>query len=506
MLRGLWRRLERGESVGRGEVEAAIRMADQDTDPRLPLSDLPAIRTRRGAVGPRSPGQAAYMEALAGHEMVFGVGPAGTGKTYLAVAQGVAMLQAGKVDRIVLSRPAVEAGERLGFLPGDMKEKVDPYLRPLYDALHDMLPGEQVMRRLANGEIEVAPLAFMRGRTLAHAFVILDEAQNTTPVQMKMFLTRMGEGTRMVVTGDLPRSTCRAARGPAWRRARYAGGRAGHRRRALRQARRGAPSAGGAHRRGLRAAARSREGDARRRSATRTAVAKHGRIDWERESPPQERSDPEPRDWPRASGPIAITVAEPAWRRLLPRAEAIARRAARIAATDVTGGGVIGGAGVRPRRPPAERRASRPQQADQRADLRPAGAGPAWRDRAGARHRPPRGRRRRSGRPAHHLAHLVVHGALHLAGHDHHHAGDARRMEMAEARILQPAARAQPVAARMSGGHGRAGLRGAAARSAGAGAARTERAREDRRTGAGSRRRGARSPARRRNWTATSAR
>ena len=201
-LEGLWRRLERGESVGRSEVEAAIRLAD-DTDPRLPLSDLPAIRTRRGADGPRSPGQAAYIEALSGHDMVFGVGPAGTGKTYLAVAQAVAMLQAGKVDRIVLSRPAVEAGERLGFLPGDMKEKVDPYLRPLYDALHDMMPAEQVVRRLTNGEIEVAPLAFMRGRTLAHAYAILDEAQNTTAVQMKMWLTRMGEGTRMVVTGDL---------------------------------------------------------------------------------------------------------------------------------------------------------------------------------------------------------------------------------------------------------------------------------------------------------------
>jgi phosphate starvation-inducible PhoH-like protein len=184
-------------------VEAVIRLADADADPRLPLSDLPAIRTRRGAVGPRSPGQAAYMDALSTGEMVFGIGPAGTGKTYLAVAQGVAMLQAGKVDRIVLSRPAVEAGERLGFLPGDMKEKVDPYLRPLYDALNDMMPGEQVIRRMANGDIEVAPLAFMRGRTLAHSFVILDEAQNTTPVQMKMFLTRMGEGTRMVVTGDL---------------------------------------------------------------------------------------------------------------------------------------------------------------------------------------------------------------------------------------------------------------------------------------------------------------
>ncbi|HEY8289176.1 MAG TPA: PhoH family protein [Acetobacteraceae bacterium] len=203
VLQGLWGMLERGESVGRPEVEAAIRLADADNDPRLPLSDMPAIRTRRGAVAARSPGQAAYMEALASQEMVFGVGPAGTGKTYLAVAQAVAMLQAGKVDRIVLSRPAVEAGERLGFLPGDMKEKVDPYLRPLYDALHDMMPADQVIRRMTSGEIEVAPLAFMRGRTLAHCYAILDEAQNTTAVQMKMFLTRMGEGTRMVVTGDL---------------------------------------------------------------------------------------------------------------------------------------------------------------------------------------------------------------------------------------------------------------------------------------------------------------
>ncbi|HEX3351170.1 MAG TPA: PhoH family protein, partial [Acetobacteraceae bacterium] len=201
-LTGLYKRLERGETVTASDVDAAIRMSELD-DPRLPLSDLPAIRTRRGAVGPRSTGQAVYMDMLARHEMVFGVGPAGTGKTYLAVAQAVAMLQNGKVDRIVLSRPAVEAGERLGFLPGDLKDKVDPYLRPLYDALHDMMPGEQVAKRMERGEIEVAPLAFMRGRTLAHAFVILDEAQNTTAVQMKMFLTRMGEGTRMVITGDL---------------------------------------------------------------------------------------------------------------------------------------------------------------------------------------------------------------------------------------------------------------------------------------------------------------
>jgi phosphate starvation-inducible PhoH-like protein len=204
-LTGLWKKLERGEGVSQGDVDAAIRMLNRaaDEDPRLPLSDLPAIRTRRGAVGPRSPGQTAYIETLARHEMVFALGPAGTGKTYLAVAQAVAMLLANRVERIVLCRPAVEAGERLGFLPGDLKEKIDPYLRPLYDALHDMLPGDQVIRRLGTGEIEVAPLAFMRGRTLSHAFVILDEAQNTTEAQMKMFLTRMGEGTRMVITGDL---------------------------------------------------------------------------------------------------------------------------------------------------------------------------------------------------------------------------------------------------------------------------------------------------------------
>ncbi len=202
-LMGLYRRLERGEAVGMAEVDAAVRLSDQPAENRLPLHDLPAIRTRRGAVEARSPGQASYMDQLSRHDMVFGIGPAGTGKTYLAVAQAVAMLQSGKVDRIVLSRPAVEAGERLGFLPGDLKDKVDPYLRPLYDALHDMMPADQVTRRIGAGEIEVAPLAFMRGRTLAHCFAILDEAQNTTPVQMKMFLTRMGNGTRMVITGDL---------------------------------------------------------------------------------------------------------------------------------------------------------------------------------------------------------------------------------------------------------------------------------------------------------------
>ncbi len=203
-LKSLWKRLERGQAVSTAEVEAALRMAEgeAENDPRLPLQDIPEIRTRKAAIAPRTPAQAQYIDMLARNEMVFGIGPAGTGKTYLAVAQGVALLQAGRVDRIVLSRPAVEAGERLGFLPGDLKEKVDPYLRPLYDALHDMLPAEQVARRIASGEIEIAPLAFMRGRTLAHCYAILDEAQNTTPAQIKMFLTRMGEGTRMVITGD----------------------------------------------------------------------------------------------------------------------------------------------------------------------------------------------------------------------------------------------------------------------------------------------------------------
>ncbi|MDX1581394.1 MAG: PhoH family protein, partial [Alphaproteobacteria bacterium] len=146
--------------------------------------------------------QADYIDAIERNELVFATGPAGTGKTYLAVAVAVAHFLQGKVDRLILSRPAVEAGESIGFLPGDMREKIDPYLRPLYDALHDMLPGEQVVKYLANGDIEVAPLGFMRGRTLSNAFIILDEAQNTTPMQMKMFLTRLGENSRMVVAGD----------------------------------------------------------------------------------------------------------------------------------------------------------------------------------------------------------------------------------------------------------------------------------------------------------------
>ncbi len=207
-LLALYDRLRRGLEVDIGEVDAAARLAETAEasgggSPDLFESDDLTIRTRKRHVAPRTATQGVYLKALRENELVFGIGPAGTGKTYLAVAAAVQMLTAGRVDRIILSRPAVEAGERLGFLPGDLREKVDPYLRPLYDALHDMLPGEQVMKRIANGEIEIAPLAFMRGRTLAHSFVILDEAQNTTPVQMKMFLTRLGEGSRMAVTGDL---------------------------------------------------------------------------------------------------------------------------------------------------------------------------------------------------------------------------------------------------------------------------------------------------------------
>lgn len=217
-LLALYSQVEKGHTLDTDHVDGIIRLTSlpsssrstsmtssspRDTHMADRLKDLPTIQTKRGVLSPRSHGQTAYMEALAQQEMVFGIGPAGTGKTYLAVAQAVSLYQAGLVDRIILSRPAVEAGERLGFLPGDMREKIDPYLRPLYDALHDMMPGDQVTRRMSSGEIEVAPLAFMRGRTLGHAYVILDEAQNTTSAQMKMFLTRMGPNTRMAITGDM---------------------------------------------------------------------------------------------------------------------------------------------------------------------------------------------------------------------------------------------------------------------------------------------------------------
>jgi phosphate starvation-inducible PhoH-like protein len=207
VLVGLYNRLDQGHDVDAAAVEAVLGMAAQPSLDGIISEEVAQpprvmIRTRKKTIVPRSPVQTTYMEALARDDMIFALGPAGTGKTYLAVAQAVAMLITGQVDRLILSRPAVEAGERLGFLPGDMKDKVDPYLRPLYDALYDMLPTEQVERRIASGEIEIAPLAFMRGRTLNDAFIILDEAQNTTPLQMKMFLTRFGMRSRMVICGD----------------------------------------------------------------------------------------------------------------------------------------------------------------------------------------------------------------------------------------------------------------------------------------------------------------
>jgi phosphate starvation-inducible protein PhoH and related proteins len=209
VLEALYGRLQAGQSITSADVEGAIRMALAVGD-QLPLPaidagsrlQLAAISTRRKTVIARNPAQDAYIRAMERSTLVFGLGPAGTGKTYLAVAHAAALLERGEVARLVLSRPAVEAGERLGFLPGDMREKIDPYLRPLYDALYDMMPPERVERALTSGAIEIAPLAFMRGRTLANAAVILDEAQNTTSMQMKMFLTRLGDGSKMIVTGD----------------------------------------------------------------------------------------------------------------------------------------------------------------------------------------------------------------------------------------------------------------------------------------------------------------
>ncbi|TNE67212.1 MAG: PhoH family protein [Alphaproteobacteria bacterium] len=226
VLKDLYEMARSGRAIDIGDVDGAVRMAEglppagssQPTVSARPAQVVPAvagdmkITTRNRVIMPRTPGQGEYIRNLSSHEMVFGVGPAGTGKTYLAVAMAVARMLAGEIDRIVLSRPAVEAGENLGFLPGDLKDKVDPYLRPLYDALYDMMPAEQVEKRIASNQIEIAPLAYMRGRTLANAYVILDEAQNTTPMQMKMFLTRFGENSRMAICGDpsqvdLPKNT-----------------------------------------------------------------------------------------------------------------------------------------------------------------------------------------------------------------------------------------------------------------------------------------------------------
>lgn len=200
VLRNLYDRLAKGEQISRGDFDGLIRHGDAGRN--MKSDGQGQISTRKRTIKARSKTQSAYIRMIDTIDLVFGIGPAGTGKTYIAVAAAARALENGDVERIILSRPAVEAGERLGFLPGDMKEKVDPYLRPLYDALYDVLAPEKVERDIDNGIIEIAPLAFMRGRTLANAFVILDEAQNTTSMQMKMFLTRLGEGSKMVVTGD----------------------------------------------------------------------------------------------------------------------------------------------------------------------------------------------------------------------------------------------------------------------------------------------------------------
>lgn len=207
VLETLYADLRKGNTVDMQQVDVAIRMSggkkQRDEGPSFGGGDDVFIKTMKKTVKPYSEMQAEYIRALGRNDLVFALGPAGTGKTYLAVAMAVALFNSGKVEKIVLSRPAVEAGEKLGFLPGDLKEKVDPYMRPLYDALFDMMPAERLTRYMENGEIEVAPLAFMRGRTLANSFIILDESQNTTATQMKMFLTRLGQNARMVVTGDL---------------------------------------------------------------------------------------------------------------------------------------------------------------------------------------------------------------------------------------------------------------------------------------------------------------
>ncbi|MEJ6403651.1 PhoH family protein [Yoonia sp. 2307UL14-13] len=209
VLNSLYSRLEAGRSLEPGDLDRELRMGPdpmRDDGDQIELfkgeTTRVEIKTRKKLIEPRTDAQKAYVKALFENELAFGIGPAGTGKTYLAVAVGVNMLISGHVDKIILSRPAVEAGEKLGYLPGDMKDKVDPYMQPLYDALNDFLPGKQSAKMIEEKVIEIAPLAFMRGRTLSNAFVVLDEAQNATTMQMKMFLTRLGEGSRMVVTGD----------------------------------------------------------------------------------------------------------------------------------------------------------------------------------------------------------------------------------------------------------------------------------------------------------------
>ncbi|WP_299922757.1 PhoH family protein [uncultured Pelagimonas sp.] len=205
VLRSLYDRLEQGREVSHSDIDREFRMSEEpgpDSQMEMSIGEKVEIKTRKKLIEPRTDAQKTYVKSLFEKELAFGIGPAGTGKTYLAVAVGVNMLITGAVDKIILSRPAVEAGEKLGYLPGDMKDKVDPYMQPLYDALNDFVPGKQLAKMMEEKTIEIAPLAFMRGRTLSNAFVVLDEAQNATSMQMKMFLTRLGEGSRMVITGD----------------------------------------------------------------------------------------------------------------------------------------------------------------------------------------------------------------------------------------------------------------------------------------------------------------
>ncbi len=208
ILESLWSKLGKESDIGTEDIDALIRFYDNPekvehiVKENGKAQDI-VLNTKKKKITPRSPNQAEYIRSILSHPLVFGLGPAGTGKTYLAVAAGLTLYLEGKIERLIFCRPAIEAGERLGFLPGDMKEKVDPYLRPIYDALQDMLPLDVLEKKMQLGEIEVAPLAFMRGRTLARSFIILDEGQNTTPSQMQMFLTRLGENSKMVINGDL---------------------------------------------------------------------------------------------------------------------------------------------------------------------------------------------------------------------------------------------------------------------------------------------------------------
>lgn len=215
MLERLWARVQKDEEISNQVVDSVIRFlrdneskdeegssSEKKSDHELFKGIEGMITTKKRKIEPRTPAQKKYIEAMYKNQLTFGVGPAGTGKTYLAIAMAVSMLERGDIERIILSRPAVEAGERLGFLPGEMKEKMDPYMRPLYDALQDTMYSDKLVKKIASEEIEIAPLAFMRGRSLNNAFIILDEAQNTTSNQMLMFLTRMGNNARMVITGD----------------------------------------------------------------------------------------------------------------------------------------------------------------------------------------------------------------------------------------------------------------------------------------------------------------